>query len=88
MKLKVIVKEKRVKVTQHQRIVLKLLSQHEQVTIGTLAALLGVSSVAATKNVHRLEQKHLVMRVVDEQDRRRTLIVLTDMGKSVVDDWE
>ena len=83
-----IVKEKRVKVTQHQSIVLKLLAQHEQVTIGTLAALLGVSSVAATKNVHRLEEKRLVMRVVDEQDRRRTLIILTDTGQNMVNDME
>ncbi|HLJ36756.1 MAG TPA: MarR family transcriptional regulator [Ktedonobacteraceae bacterium] len=81
-------KEKHVKVTQHQREVLKLLSQHEQITIGTLASLLGVSSVAATKNIHRLEQKRLVKRVVDEQDHRRTLIFLTQAGQSIVDAWE
>jgi len=84
----VTVKETFVKLTRHQRAVLQLLSQHHEATIGELAALLGVTSVAATKNIHRLEQKHLVMRVVDERDRRRTLIVLTDTGQSIVNGSE
>jgi DNA-binding MarR family transcriptional regulator len=82
----VIVKEKTVRLTQHQRTLLQLLAQHQEVTIGALAALLGISSVAATKNVHRLEEKRLVMRVEDKWDRRRTLIVLTDAGQSIVND--
>lgn len=82
------VKETLVKLTRHQRAVLQLLSQHNEATIGELATLLGVTSVAATKNIHRLEQKHLVMRVVDERDRRRTQIVLTDTGQSIVNGSE
>lgn len=78
------VKEKRVKVSLHQRAILLILSQHNQITIGELAALLGVSSAAATKNVQRLEQKHLVKRLVDEWDRRRVLISLTDDGQNVL----
>lgn len=81
-----IVKEKPVKLTRHQRALLQLLSQHEEVTIGELASLLGVTSVAATKNVHRLEQKRLVMRVEDERDRRRTLIILTATGQDIVNE--
>jgi DNA-binding MarR family transcriptional regulator len=54
--------EKR-RVTLHQRDILKLLSQHKQVTIGELASFLGVSSVAATKHANRLEQKKLVRRI-------------------------
>ena len=79
-----IVKEKPVKLTRHQQTVLQLLSQHHEATIGELASLLGITSVAATKNIHRLEEKHLVMRVTDERDRRRTLIVLTDRGQNIV----
>ena len=81
-----IVKEKPVKLTQHQRSLLYLLSQQQEVTIGELASLLGVTSVAATKNIHRLEQKRLVIRVEDERDRRRTLIVLTDTGQKIVNE--
>ncbi len=79
-----IVKEKPVKLTRHQQTVLQLLSQHHEATIGELASLLGITSVAATKNIHRLEEKHLVKRVTDERDRRRTLIVLTDKGQNIV----
>ena len=79
-----IVKEKPVQLTRHQKALLLLLSQHQEVTIGELASLLGITSVAATKNIHRLERKRMVMRVVDERDRRRTLIVLTETGYLIV----
>ncbi len=79
-----IVKEKPVRLTRHQKSLLLLLSQQQEITIGKLASLLGISSVAATKNIHRLEQKRMVMRVVDERDHRRTLIVLTDSGHLIV----
>ena len=78
------VEEKRMTVTQHQRAILQLLSQSNQMTIGELASLLGVSSVAATKNIHRLERKKLVKREVDKWDRRRTLLILTDAGSSIL----
>lgn len=81
-----IVKEKSLRLTQHQKSLLYLLSQHQEVTIGELASLLGVTSVAATKNIHGLEQKRLVIRLEDERDRRRTLIVLADAGQSIVDE--
>jgi DNA-binding MarR family transcriptional regulator len=76
-------KEKRVKVTLNQITLLMHLSHH-QVSRGELAALLRRSSAATTKNVQRLEQKRLVKRVVDEWDRRRILVSLTDAGRSVV----
>ena len=82
------VKEKRVRLTLKQRTILMLLSHHKQVSIGELAALLGVNSTAATKNVQRLEQKHLVKRTVDEWDLRRVLISLTDDGWSVLNTSE
>ena len=76
-------KEKRVKVTLNQMTILMHLPQHHQVSIGELAALLGRSSPATTKNVQWLEQKRLVKCVVDEWDRR-ILVSLTDAGRSVV----
>lgn len=77
-------KEKCVKVTLNQITILRHLSHHHQVSLGELAALLRRSSAATTKNVQRLEQKRLVKRVVDEWDRRRILVSLTDAGRSVV----
>ncbi len=70
--------------TPHQREILRLLAQRKQVTIGELASLLGVSSVAATKKVNRLEWQELVRRKADEWDRRRTLLILTEVGQSIV----
>ena len=80
------VKEKRVKVTLNQMTILSHLSHRQQVSLGELASLLGTSSAAATKNVQRLEQKRMVKRVVDEWDRRRVLISLTDDGRSMVNE--
>ena len=80
------VKEKRVKVTLNQMTILRHLSHHQQVSLGELASLLGTSSAAATKNVQRLERKRMVKRVVDEWDRRRVLISLTDDGRSMVNE--
>jgi DNA-binding MarR family transcriptional regulator len=82
----VIVKEKAIHLTRHQRTLLHLVAQQQEGIIGALAALTGVSSVAATKNIHRLEEKRLVMRVEVERDQRPTLIVLTAPGQRVVDD--
>jgi DNA-binding MarR family transcriptional regulator len=77
----VVRKEKREKVTAHQQHVLALLAQRQQATVGEIASHFGVSSAAATKCVHRLEQKQLVRRVVDEWDRRRILVSLTSAGQ-------
>jgi DNA-binding MarR family transcriptional regulator len=74
----------KVLVTPHQREVLRLLLQHVRISVGELAALQGSSSASATKNVQRLEQKHLVKRVVDEWVRRRVLVSLTDEGRRVL----
>lgn len=71
-------------VTRYQREILHRLSQSNHISIGELATLLGVSSVAATKNVNRLERKRLVKRVFDEMDRRRALVSLTPAGLKVV----
>lgn len=73
-----------VRVTLRQREVLRLLSQCDRMSVGELAALLGTSSASATKKVQRLEQKRLVKRVVDQWDRRRVLVNLTDEGGSVL----
>lgn len=84
VKKKVIVKEIHVTVTPRQREILILLSQRQQWTIGEIAALLGVSSAAASKCVDRLERKKLVKRQVDEWDRRNVLVSLTAVSHSLL----
>ena len=80
------VKEKRVIVTLRQREVLTHMLQREQLSIGELASQLGVTYVAVIKIVKRLEHKQLVQRKVDEWDRRRTLLIPTEVGRSIIHD--
>lgn len=80
------VNKTRFSITLRQREILTLLSQRQQWTVGEIAALLSVSSAAATKNVNRLERKQLVKRKVDEFDRRYVLVSLTVDGHSVVNE--
>jgi DNA-binding MarR family transcriptional regulator len=79
-------KEKRLTVTLRQREVLTHVLKRHQMSIGELASRLGVSYVAVIKLVNRLERKQLVQRKTDEWDRRRTLLILTEGGKSIIHD--
>ena len=81
-----IVNKPRFSVTLRQREILTLLSQRRVWTVGEIAILLSVSSVAATKNVNRLERKQLVKRKVDDVDRRYIQVSLTEDDFSVVNE--
>lgn len=67
-------------ISSRQREVLTVLSQREQWSLGEIATAVGVSHVAITKIVDRLESKGLVKRDVDYTDRRRVLVNLTRAG--------
>ena len=54
-------------------------------TPGTLARRQGLSTGAMTNRLDRLEQAGFVRRLPDPDDRRSTLIELTDVGRTV---WE
>lgn len=67
-------------ITRRQRELLAYLLQREQGSVGEIAAVLGVSSPAATKAVARLERKGLVTRKENEVDRRSVCVSLTNAG--------
>ena len=67
-------------ISSRQHEILIVLSQREQWSLGEIATAVGVSHVAITKIVDRLEHKGLVKRDVDYHDRRRVLVNLTRAG--------
>lgn len=71
-------------ISLRQREILIVLSQREQWSLGEIATAVGVSHVAITKIVDRLEHKGLVKRDVDYTDRRRVLVNLTRAGTTVL----
>ena len=66
--------------------VLVIAARTQGTRIGELAAQLGVSVPAASRLVRRMEARGLVQAVRDEQDRRATLVTITDLGRTLVDD--
>src|SRR5438128_11794519 len=72
------------RISSRQREILTVLSQREQWSLGEIATAVGVSHVAITKIVDRLENKGLVKRDVDYTDRRRVLVNLTRAGTTML----
>ncbi len=60
-----------------------LLYHNGELTIGEIAAGLGIRMPAASELIDRLEERGLVSRSVDPADRRRTIIELTDEALDV-----
>lgn len=56
--------------------------------IGDLAGLLGIKAPAATSLIDSLERDGLVAREHDTEDRRVTLVTLTDAGKAALHEAE
>jgi DNA-binding MarR family transcriptional regulator len=71
-------------ISSRQHEILIVLSQREQWSLGEIATAVGVSHVAITKMVDRLEHKGLVKRDVDYNDRRRVLVNLTRAGTTML----
>lgn len=67
-------------ITPRQGEVLVLLSRSTSCSVGQIASTLGISSVAATKLLNRLEHKGLIRRTSNEWDRRFSDIRLTKAG--------
>jgi len=70
--------------TPRQLEVLTLVSQRDQWSVGALAAALGVSSVAATKAIARLQRKGLVSRAENASDRRSVDVRITSSGRETL----
>lgn len=61
-----------------------LLAHHGSLSVGELAALLGVGSPAASILIQQLVEQKLAGRKEDPRDRRRTLVSLTSRGSKLI----
>ncbi len=60
------------------------INQHDNVTPGELMSALNVGSGRIANALKNLEKKENIIRLKDENDKRKTYIYLTDKGKEIV----
>jgi len=70
-------------VTGPQRLVIRLVGQKPNQTASDIAAMLGKHPSTLTGVLARLEERNLILREVDQSDRRRARFTLTAAGKRV-----
>lgn len=68
----------------HQARALRVVHRHESARMGTIAAHLRVAPRSVTDVLDGLEERGLVRRVPDPQDRRATCVELTDAGHALI----
>jgi DNA-binding MarR family transcriptional regulator len=81
-------KQCRVPVTRTQFCLLKLITVNANLLMGEIAGHLGVSPAAVSKSVDKLEQLGLVSRCPAADDRRATLLSVTEEGDQLVREYE
>lgn len=72
-------------VTGPQRTALRILGYRPQITASELAELMHLHPSTLTGVLRRLEERGYIIREVDENDRRRTLLRLTAAGRQMND---
>jgi MarR family transcriptional regulator, organic hydroperoxide resistance regulator len=70
-------------VTGPQRLVIRLVGQKPGQTASDIASMLGKHPSTLTGVLARLEERKLITRTIDPQDRRRARFTLTAAGKKV-----
>ncbi|APC49509.1 MarR family winged helix-turn-helix transcriptional regulator [Virgibacillus halodenitrificans] len=81
-----ILKEKiHTEITTDQFPTLQYIQKHQQCTSSEIAAFLGVGKSAITAQINRLDEKGLIIRRRDKQDRRIVYLQLTEKGNELVD---
>lgn len=73
----------RIGVTGPQRLALRILGRFPGIPAGRLAEILKVHPSTLTGVLRRLEERGLVERRSDENDRRRALLTLTNAGRLI-----
>ena len=67
--------------------ILYVLWQKEYISLRELADRTGLAATTLTSMIDRMENAGLVCRVLDKNDRRKTLLTLTDTAKKLEQDY-
>ncbi|KOS59964.1 winged helix DNA-binding protein [Lysinibacillus agricola] len=76
---------------QTQGLLFAAYTRSDMATVGNFASTIGTTHVTAVKILNRLVEKKLIYKIQKADDRRVTLISLTEKGQKVIsnlDDWE
>lgn len=77
------------RILRGEMMTLGYLITNEDVHPGDLVAFSNASSAHVAQTLQRLEAKGEIVRAMDPQDRRRTLVLLTDAGRARMEEaWE
>lgn len=76
--------EKTVGLTAPQLLLLQILRQRGQVTIGVLAGEMNLSQATVTTVMDRLEVRQLVTRTRSSEDKRKVFAAMTDAGEKLL----
>lgn len=70
--------------TSPQLLILQLLRQHSELTVGEVAQRVSLSQVTVTTIIDRLEKRALVKRERGSSDKRKVYVYLTDAANAVL----
>lgn len=76
---------------QTQGLLFAAYTRNDMATVGNFASAIGTTHVTAVKILNRLVEKNLIYKTKKADDRRVTLVSLTEKGQKVIsnlDDWE
>jgi DNA-binding MarR family transcriptional regulator len=76
------------RVTFAQLKLLRLVGRQHHLTVGDVAAFLGVSSAAASKAVDRMVRGGFLQRAESKDDRRALEVSVTEEGRALLDDFD
>ena len=73
-------------ITEQQWRVLRVLSEHGPMDVGTLADQASLLFPSLTRIANSMRNKELLTQTRDEKDRRRQMIAITPAGQKIIDD--
>jgi MarR family transcriptional regulator, transcriptional regulator for hemolysin len=80
--------ESKIDFTIEQFAVLSILNEHENLTQQDIASMLSKDKSGVLRHIDNLEMRKFVVRVADEHDRRKKLLVITKKGYEAVTGFE